>query len=62
MGFVSENCCLPTEVFEGGCGDIVLLQEFPSEKGEQYVRVFISVADAERVCAEIMRIAGAKKR
>jgi hypothetical protein len=62
MGFMTETCCLPIEVFKGGGGDIVLLQEFPSEKGEQYLRVFVSVEDADRVCAEIMRIAGAAKR
>ena len=62
MGFMTGNCCLPIEIFKGAGGDIVLLQEFPSEKGEQYLRVFISVEDAERVCSEIMRVAGMKSR
>jgi hypothetical protein len=61
MGYVSDTCCLPVEVFEGAGGDLVILQEFPGIQGETFVRVFISMDDAERLCADIMRVARSAK-
>jgi len=61
MGFVSSGYCLPVEVYEGAGGDLIIMQEFPGIEGESYVRVFIGMEDAERICSEIMRVAGAAR-
>ena len=56
MGHISDVYCLPPEVFEGAGGDLIIMQEVPGIDGERFVRVFIDMEDAERVCAEIMRV------
>jgi hypothetical protein len=46
---------MPLDVFVGGCGHIVLCQEW-TEPGtdETYLRVMIHERDAERICQQIM--------
>lgn len=48
---------MPIEAFIGGCGHIVLLQEWPDISGDTYIRVFIRPDDAEKVCQQIMAAA-----
>jgi hypothetical protein len=48
---------MPPEVFKGGCGHIVLCQEWSTQKEESYLRVMIAPEDAERVASEILAIA-----
>ena len=45
------------EVFEGALGHLIFLQEFPSLKGEEYVRIFFDMNNAEELCSQIMAIA-----
>lgn len=56
-GYMSETVCLPVEVYEGAGKDLVFCQELPSMSGETFVRIFVNMDDAERLCAEIMRVA-----
>jgi hypothetical protein len=56
-GYVSETICLPVEVYEGAGGDLVLCQEFPDIKGEAFVRIFVDMDQAEKLCAQIMGVA-----
>lgn len=56
-GLICHNFCLPVEVFEGAGGDLILMQEFPGMSGETYVRLFIDMDQAEKVCMDIMRVA-----
>lgn len=60
-GHISSTICLPVDIYEGGGGDLVLCQEFPSIKGEHYVRIFIDMDQAEHICATIMEIARAAR-
>lgn len=59
-----ENVCLYPDVFEGAGGDLIICQEWPSLKGDEYVRVMIPMRDARRFAAEVLAIANAadKKR
>jgi len=57
MGHISSTCCLPVDVFEGAGGDLIILQEWPDLKGETFVRIFIDMDEAERLCAQIMAVA-----
>lgn len=59
---ISKDMVLPVEVFVGGGGDIVILQEWPNTKGEEYLRVFINPDDAEKVCQQIMSAAKETRR
>jgi hypothetical protein len=54
---MSDTVCLPVEVFEGAGGDLIILQEFPGLHGEAFVRVFINMDEAEKLCSEIMSVA-----
>jgi hypothetical protein len=46
---------MPVDVFVGGCGHIVLCQEWPDMKeGETYLRVLMKPDQAESVCQQIM--------
>lgn len=53
---------MPIEAFIGGCGHIVLLQEWPDISGDTYIRVFICPEDAESVCQQIMALATAHRQ
>jgi len=57
MGTISSTHVLPVDVFEGAGGDLIILQEWPSLKGETFVRVFINMDEAEQLCAQIMAVA-----
>jgi hypothetical protein len=48
---------MPIEVFEGGCGHIVLCQEWAELTGESYLRVMLNKRDAEELCRRIMAVA-----
>jgi hypothetical protein len=48
---------MPIDVFVGGCGHIVLCQEWPSIKEETYLRVMLNERDAEELCRQIMAAA-----
>lgn len=61
-GYMSENVCLPVDIYEGAGGDLVLCQEFPALSGERFVRVFIDMDRAEEICAMIMRVAKEARR
>jgi len=51
------------DVFIGGCGHIVLCQEYSTEKEECYLRIMIHPRDAERVANQILNLArGGKKQ
>lgn len=54
---ISKTHVMPTDVFVGAGGDIVLCQEWPNETGEAYLRIFIAPEDAEKVCQQIMAAA-----
>jgi hypothetical protein len=45
------------EAFEGGNGHLVIMQEFPHESGERYVRIMTDMSNAEALCSEIMAVA-----
>jgi hypothetical protein len=60
-GYVSETICLPVEVYEGAGGDLVLCQEFPDIKGEFFVRIFVDMDQAEKLCASILEVARASR-
>jgi len=45
---------MPPDVFVGGCGHIVLCQEWTEAAKETYLRVMIHERDAERICQQIM--------
>jgi hypothetical protein len=45
------------EVFEGGNGHLVIMQEYPHQSGERYVRIMTDMSNAEALCAEIMEVA-----
>jgi hypothetical protein len=48
---------MPVDVFEGGCGHIVIGQEFPNlMQGDCYLRVFIKPEDAEKVQCKSWRL------
>jgi hypothetical protein len=54
---------MPVEVFEGGCGHLVIMQEWPSlTDGESYLRVMLDMRDAEVLCKKIMAVAGKARR
>jgi len=53
---------MPVDVFVGGCGHIVLCQEWTDEKSESYLRVMINAADAESICKQIMAAAAKARR
>ncbi len=54
---------MPLQVFEGGNGDLVILQEHSRPAGEQYLRVITEMGNAEALCEQIMAVArGARAR
>lgn len=48
---------MPVEVYKGGCGHIVLCQEWSTEKEESYLRIMINERDAEKVAMQILEAA-----
>lgn len=48
---------MPIDVFVGGCGHVVLCQEWPDLTGESYLRVMLNERDAEKLCQKIMAAA-----
>lgn len=50
------------EVFEGGNGDLVIVQEWPDLKGETFVRVMLPMAEARRLAAAILVVAEMAER
>jgi hypothetical protein len=49
-------------VFEGGNGDLVLRQEWPSLKyGDRFVRVMVDMKDAEKLAMNILAVARASR-
>lgn len=53
---------MPVDVFVGGCGHIVLCQEYSTEKEECYLRVMINPRDAEKVALQILEAARKARR
>lgn len=49
----------PVSVFEGGTGNLVLCQEWPSPQGDAYSRVVIEMKDAEYLATRILGVARA---
>ncbi|PAY05397.1 hypothetical protein CK489_28825 [Bradyrhizobium sp. UFLA03-84] len=54
---------MPCDVFMGGGGHVVLCQEWPDRDGlgEQYLRILLSLDDAERVAKEISALVAARR-
>lgn len=48
---------MPATAFEGGCGDLVIVQEYPRLESDTYVRVRIPMRDAVRLGEEILAVA-----
>lgn len=60
-GYLCKTVCLPIQVYEGASGNLILMQEFPDINGEHYVRLFVDMDEAEKLCASIMQIAKAAR-
>lgn len=55
---ISETKFMPVSVFEGGNGDLVLCQEWPSvDQGERFMGVMLNMKDADRLATEILAVA-----
>lgn len=49
---------MSVDVFQGGCGHLVLCQEWPSlSDGETYLRIMIPMQDAEALALRILDVA-----
>lgn len=49
---------MQVDVFQGGGGDLVLCQEWPSlTDGELYMRVIVNMKDAEELARRILDVA-----
>jgi hypothetical protein len=53
---------MPVEVFVGGCGDLVLCQEWPQIEGEQYLRIIVPMRDALKLAHKIIAVAELQNR
>lgn len=53
---------MPVNAFEGGNGDLVLCQEWPSMDRERYARVMLDMKDAEKLAMQILAVARAARR
>jgi hypothetical protein len=49
---------MPVDVFEGGTGNLVLRQEWPSHDGERFLRIMIPMQQARRLAAASWRPSG----
>jgi hypothetical protein len=60
---ISDEKFMAISVFEGGNGDLVLCQEWPSlHRGERFARVMIEMKDAEKLAGQILAVARASNR
>lgn len=59
---MSEFPLMGVEIFEGGNGHLVIVQEWPDLKGESYLRVMMNMDEAESICARIMAVAEKARR
>lgn len=57
MEFNADQEFMPLQVFEGGNGDLVIMQEYSTPSEEKYLRVITSMSNAEELCVQIMAIA-----
>lgn len=48
---------MPVETYIGGNGDVVLCQEWTSEKEESYLRIVVPLDGAVSLAMEILRLA-----
>jgi hypothetical protein len=48
---------MPAECFQGGTGDLVIVQEYTTPDSETYVRVRIPMSDAARLASDILKVA-----
>jgi hypothetical protein len=48
---------MPPDVFEGATGMLVLCQEWTHQRGEQYVRIMVPMAEASRLAEGILAAA-----
>jgi hypothetical protein len=48
---------MPAECFEGGTGDLVIVQEYTTLASETYVRVCIPMSDAVMLANDILAVA-----
>jgi hypothetical protein len=55
------NETMPAECFEGGTGDLVIVQEYTSPDSETYVRIRVPMSDAVRLGKEILAIANHRR-
>jgi hypothetical protein len=47
---------MPVDVFEGGAGNLVLCQEWPSLHGELYLRILLPMAEARQLAEAILAV------
>ena len=60
---ISDAKFMAVAVFEGGNGDLVLRQEWPSiAHGDRFVRVMTDMKDAEKLAMHILSVARAARR
>lgn len=57
MPAVPATKFMAVAVFEGGNGDLVLCQEWPSLSCERFVRVMLDMRDAEKLAMNILSVA-----
>lgn len=57
MTFVNNQKFMSLQVFEGGGGDLVIMQEYSTPEGEKYLRVITGMNNAEDLCERIMEVA-----
>jgi len=48
---------MPVEIYVGGCGHVVICQEWSTQEKESYLRVMVDPRDAEKVAMQIMETA-----
>ena len=48
---------MPPEVFEGATGDLVICQEWSTEKNERYLRIRVPMAHAVALAERILAVA-----
>lgn len=48
---------MPVDVFKGGgAGNLVICQEWPSTKGERYVRIMVPMSEARELAESILAV------
>ena len=48
---------MPLDIFVGGGGDLVIVQEWTTPGEERYLRIIANMDDAESICERIMKAA-----